>query len=227
VVVKRFRPEYKHHLSVEMNILQQVRNAISTNQPPFLNRLPECKGKSNDNTALILTPIGKHFFGTDPGQSLPLATWNHFADLVNLLEFVHVYANLVHRDIKLSNFFQRSDNPNEILLNDWTCAVQIGVSTTFEGALPLAPDGVLQLLKNNSKATYTPKAEDDLEMVVKCFFQRVCNSTFGLVAGNNKVSDLIDFWNLHLQPVAWQRALTAARNLDYQGLIDVMKDLIP
>jgi hypothetical protein len=53
-----------------------------------------------------------------------------------------------------------------VFLNDLGSATQIGVPTAFAGALEHAPDEVL-----DHCAEYTPKASDDLVMLVRAAFE--------------------------------------------------------
>jgi len=65
-----------------------------------------------------------------------------------------------------------------VFLNDWGCAVTTTQSMTFRGALRHAPARILEVLKTQGvDATYIPRPEDDLEMVVKVVFELM---NFGL-----------------------------------------------
>jgi hypothetical protein len=76
-------------------------------------------------------------------------------------------------------------------------------------------------------ALYTPNTEDDLEMVVKCVFQRMCVATFANIASSVDPKELLDFWNHHLSGLIWKNALSAAQKGDYDFIKKMIQDLLP
>jgi bacteriorhodopsin len=112
------------------------------------------------------------------------------------------------------------------LLNDWTCAVPIGKSTSFEGAFTHAPNEVLKLLAQNNAATHIAKAEHDLEMVVKCLFQRLCTAAFSRVRQAGAAKTLA-FWECHLSPPFWQSLLAQAQSKNYKGMDSFIAMVLP
>jgi hypothetical protein len=167
----------------------------------------------------------------------------HFENLIRVLEKAHKDANLVHRDIKLSNFFEKEKGGNvgtlkivfsepifhsfQILLNDWTFAMRIGEKTEFEGAMSVAPDDILELLVEDRYTVYPVEAWHDLEMVVKTVFQSQCSEVCAEIRTSTNPKEILAFWQYHLQPKMWQKMLQAARKCDYNGLIAEIQKFLP
>lgn len=98
MIVKRFHEDKKNRLHIEKSILE------------FLNKkkvdnVTQLQGISDDETALILSPVGKPFSrGVYFQVDHELPTGDHFCELIKILEKVHKHG-VIHRDIKLENFF--------------------------------------------------------------------------------------------------------------------------
>lgn len=149
---------------------------------------------------------------------------------------MHTTFRLVHRDIKLDNFFQLKPNEApgsefriqsnvaQILLNDWGCAVSMDEDVIFEGSLHMASERILQLQQGEK---YRPHASDDLESVVKCVYHRVYFADVQQLLQQPQVSDrILNFWKIHLAPKFWSDMLDQARHLDYAGLKESIEKIL-
>jgi hypothetical protein len=131
VVVKVFcTAKELGHLEREMAVLKKAEKSL-------LPDVPKIVGVSDSETTLLLSPVGTHFAHSSRYHkaSFPLATRFlpfkeaqvlfdltflfllffflnsvHFSNLIRVLEKAHKHAKLVHRDVKLSNFFQREND---------------------------------------------------------------------------------------------------------------------
>jgi len=224
VVVKHFRPTSKARLDEEEKNLRIV-NA----NPTLKDRITELVAVTDDRAALLLRPVGIQFVTSifvNPDKKF--ATSKHFAELIDILSTTHKLG-LVHRDLTLSNFFLSSNGT--VFLNDWGCAVQIGSATTFAGSLVVAPKRVLKGIQAHGKDfTYVPKAEDDLEMIVKCFFGRL-NAVFHMVPMQSDdikkdAMNLLRFWDEQLAPVVWCQLLTLAKQGKHDRVAALIQDLL-
>jgi len=153
-----------------------------------------------------------------------LATADDFCQLVDILEKVHKQHRLVHRDVRLSNFFRCQDT-GKVFLNDWGCATEEGAKVKFSGALQYAPAGVLKCWRSNQ--TYGPTFAHDLEMVVKSVFHALSITTFEEICAEEDTGVIIGFWERHLTPSIWSSMLAAARDEDYETLKKQIRDLLP
>jgi len=194
----------------------------------------------------LLTPFKKknqHACWTQFFSPLFGLNSTHFLNLVRVLEKAHGL-QLVHRDVKLANFFQRDMNGEvrtlktelysqsnchsfQILLNDWTFALPFETKTLFEGSLQLAPDEILEMMALDDFTEYIVHPRHDLEMVVKTVFQSNNCCTFSEIRNVGDPETILAFWKYHLQPIVWQEMLQAARNCNYKGLITLIKKLLP
>jgi hypothetical protein len=113
VVAKVFRSYAISMLDKEYENLAAVKG-LSPN-------VPTCVAKSDDNKALILTPRAEHFTikGSEvsdkianASSSLHIPTSKHFIHLLFVIEQIHSFG-LVHRDIRLANFFPNPIAPSE------------------------------------------------------------------------------------------------------------------
>lgn len=214
VVVKHFRPNCEQRLAKEVEILNQTKNVAELN-----GRVTELIATTDDNNALLLRPIGVPFVTSLlDRKNKQFATSQHFAELIEILRITHEKLHLVHRDITLRNFFL---NDGKVFLNDWGCAVQIDVFTQFNGSLALAPRSVLTgIASNGVNFMYKPQPEDDLEMVVKCFFERIFHSLPQMTNDVMKdAANLVQFWDTELSPQYWLNLINVfAQKRDYEAL---------
>jgi hypothetical protein len=219
VVVKHFRPNNNNKLISEVNNLKLVEK-LGDNVTKHLYT-------TDDKSALLLSPVGIQLASIlDDYKNTNKIVANSFIfnNVISILEKVHKI-QLVHRDITLSNIFilEKEDSGVKsklVFLNDWGCAVPMGVQTTFSGSLQFAPDRVLKLMLslNDLVIQYEPRPEDDLEMLVKCLSSRI-NPEFerwrtvpSTVSGIKK---LFEFWQQQLSPNFWKNMLHLAQQLDY------------
>jgi len=227
VVVKRFNSaDEEGHLRNEERRLRQVANLV-----PLVPKLIAC---DTGQLVLLLSPVGDNFASRlshftypnihDAGHQTTVATADDFCQLVNILEKVHKDYKLVHRDVRLSNFFRCLDT-GTVFLNDWGCATEVGVKVKFSGALQYAPDGVLECWRLNQ--AYEPAFAHDLEMVVKSVFHTLSITTFEEICAEVDVDNIIAFWKCHLTPSIWSSMLAAAQNEDYETLKKQIQDLLP
>jgi len=182
---------------------------------------------STDHRLLLCSPVGipfrrhprqllsRHEDNDNSPQALLLAAQD-FCDLVDILERVHTECGLVHRDLGWGNFF-RNEAGNQMFLSDWSTAVPAYTEDHFSGALQLAPDHILKVLKEDRAARYTAQYSDDLEMVVKAVYGRSMVD-FVMIETTQDLDKLFSFWESALKPSRWQRMLTAARACDYESL---------
>ena len=116
-----------------------------------------------------------------------------------------------------------------MFLNDWGCAAITTQPTTFRGALRHAPARILEVLKLRTDATYMPKPEDDLEMVVKVVFELMNLGLYSQIAQVNDPADILLFWQEHLvggSKTTWQKMLGAAQACDYALLKTLICELL-
>jgi len=135
------------------------------------------------------------------------------------LVLIHTKTTLVHRDISLNNFFIFPNDTTKIFLNDWGCAVNRDVETTFSGCLVNAPDEVLEIMaKNNSlTALYKPKQYHDLEMVIKCLYGRFDPLYFS-IASETDFNKILNFWK-SVTATFWRTLFKNAKDCAYDKLI--------
>eukprot|EP01118_Nematostelium_gracile_P013194 TRINITY_DN4957_c0_g1_i1.p1 TRINITY_DN4957_c0_g1~~TRINITY_DN4957_c0_g1_i1.p1 ORF type:complete len:609 (-),score=105.51 TRINITY_DN4957_c0_g1_i1:136-1962(-) len=216
IVVKCFH--HKDHLENERAILDKIAGI------PSLNGLtPTVVGVSQDELTLLLTPVGLPFVTYQ--DEIPLsddlkgkkiwATKDHFIQLIDILERLHKDLEMVHRDLKLDNWFSQ-ENSGPVFLNDWGSAALIGKSTSFTGCLELAPEDVLQAVID--KKEYTPQPAHDLQMVVKCVWAS-SHLRYKLPRDHDiitRAGQLITFWTLRLSPPAWKEMIGFAQNCQYE-----------
>lgn len=130
---------------------------------------------------------------------------------------------MVHRDLKLDNWFLQSDKTT-VFLNDWGSACAIGEFTQFSGSIELAPQHILSAISQGN--LYLPQPSDDLEMVVKCIWSRLSLEYREIPKESStkkRAAKLLSFWALQLQPEYWQEMLKAAKELNYSRLCDGVK----
>ena len=98
-------------------------------QPEHLgNRIPKviaCSG-----CMMVVTPKAKTF-NVDRGRRI---TFTHITKIVEVLRHCHTKLNLVHRDMKEDNIFLSPTDSEEVIINDWSCAAELGVVEPHEGA---------------------------------------------------------------------------------------------
>ncbi|KAL6041644.1 Protein kinase domain-containing protein, variant 2 [Balamuthia mandrillaris] len=106
VVIKRFiSKSYIPHLKTEKNCLLQLKELAP--------RVPLLVASSKEQLVLLLHPVGIKFvsrINQVNSTTLSLADANDFCQLIDILDQVHSKFNLVHRDVKLANFFKSQDN---------------------------------------------------------------------------------------------------------------------
>jgi len=117
-----------------------------------------------------------------------------------------------------------------VFLNDWGCAVTTTQSMTFRGALRHAPARILEVLQTQGvDATYIPRPEDDLEMVVKVVFELMNLGLYSQIALVNDPAEISAFWKTHLvagTKTTWQEMLGAASACDYALLKYLISKLL-
>ena len=116
-----------------------------------------------------------------------------------------------------------------MFLNDWGCAVnlkEIKEPISFSGCLEFAPQHLLGV-KSFEEICYIPKAKDDLEMVVKCFYSTVFpKHTFHILYGTHTCKELKDFWDEHLASEYWANLIKAAKEKNYSRMQTMIKKLM-
>lgn len=95
-MVKSFKPTHQECLAAEYNWLDKLHALVPL--------VPVIVGKSDDGTALLLSPVGHRFSSLPRGEEL-VPCGDDFAQLLNILEQVHALG-IVHRDVRLCNFFR-------------------------------------------------------------------------------------------------------------------------
>lgn len=75
---------------------------------------------------------------------------------------------------------------------------------------------------------YTPKVEDDLEMIVKTLFQRIyCVDWHTKIAPLYDVEELYQTWEYYLSPKIWADMVELARDRKYGELKRYIQALLP
>lgn len=221
-MAKIFHESQKERLSIEVQNLNKLQALVP--------HVPKLLAIDDKGITLIMSPVCNQFAATPlEYQNKQLAFSDHFCALVDILKQAH-QNQLVHRDIQLSNFFTSTiDGKEVVVLNDWGCATQQGKETQFSGALHHAPQHFLK--NNNREATYTPEFADDLEMVVKTFFQRIfCVDSmylYGFLREKEApLKKLHDAWEAYLSPYTWKKLMLTAQKGDYELLKKGIKALL-
>ncbi|ELR12999.1 uncharacterized protein ACA1_096710 [Acanthamoeba castellanii str. Neff] len=173
---------------------------------------------------LILQPVGDKFASSVNNWDHALANRDDFVQLINILEQAHKKCGLVHRDVRLNNFF-RIKGTTQVFLNDWGSAAAAGVLADFDGALQHAPDEILDSWESGDQ--YRPAFSHDLEMVVRTVFHSTNMMTFREIEAEEDVQKLRAFWAHHLEPAVWQRMLQAAQACQYAALKAIIAELLP
>ena len=214
-------------------------------EPSLKNRTTELVAVTDDQTALLVRPVGIQFvtsllvhdadkcFASRVGIQLKQYSYHsskHFTEVIDIIQIAHKKLQLVHRDLTLSNFFSLSNN-GSVFLNDWGCAVKIGIVTTFAGSLALAPRHILEGIHTHGlDFKYVPLESDDLEMIVKCFFGRLNPVFHTLPALSDDIKSdsgfLLKFWDEQLAPKVWGDWIAMATKLDYDGLKKGIESLL-
>lgn len=253
LVIKSFYEEArfkKEHSNLQVMISRQI--------TPGSFVFPKVIAASGDNKSLLLFPLGHHFActketildgmsndlaGISPFNGKMLASSQHFCILISALRSVHGprsadSTGLVHRDIKLNNFFPVFDNSkkvaSKILLNDFGSATVKDKPCLFEGALENAPTEILTAFGNGEK--YVPKCWHDLAMVVRCIFQRLSPAVYDtMLCQSHKLREqrqkkqralsIDTFWKVHLRRQPYRDMIEAAESLDYDKLIHLVTEL--
>ncbi len=109
VVVKVFRPNEIERLSNEADILKKLQG--------LKNRVPSLRGITDDNSALILWPVGRPFatkadevtvantHNFEPKPHTPVCVgYEHFSSIIDTLALAHAQ-DVVHNDMTLTNIF--------------------------------------------------------------------------------------------------------------------------
>jgi len=96
VVVKSFLPTHQGRLDEEHDCLINLQTLVPL--------VPKIIGKSDDGTALLLSPVG-HPFSAMPQSGKLVPCGNDFLQLIEILKKVHAMG-FVHRDVRLYNFFR-------------------------------------------------------------------------------------------------------------------------
>jgi len=231
VVVKHFRSLSIFRFTFESHNLTRL--------APTIPAVPELLATSDQNDALILSPIGIPFatkWNDIPkviqgDDSKALLSFKHFASLIEILESAHSEFHLAHRDVALNNMFLHPET-KELFLNDWGCASEIGKPIEFAGTLLNAPITVLEQLvlygKNWRNAKVCPRPQDDLLSVVCCVFQAVCGAKYEAIRDfNNDPKKILSFWKSELVPDFWLKMLKAAEAGDTLGLTHLISHILP
>jgi hypothetical protein len=142
-----------------------------------------------------------------------LAYSEHYCQLVDILAAAH-QLGVIHRDLSHSNFFLRLDG--SVFLNDWSCAAILPDRVLFEGALQLAPDPLLDA--HSQGIEYSPSAIDDLLMLVRTVFSRVCPADYCRIGHSVDPPELKSFWRKHLALSPWPELVAVAVSRDYAAL---------
>lgn len=181
---------------------------------------------TSDNMSIIVSPVGTPFLGSTRSQSDSVMRRCHFACLVKTIQEIHSNCNVVHRDIKPSNFFQIG---NKTLLNDWSSAIDVNQSENFNGTRVYAPEEFL--LKGERNTVFPPKYRHDLESLVKSLYVTIHSSIFYsqfmLDEDYKNKQKILNFWKVIFNIPCWSRLLNAARECDYNKLIEESKEILP
>lgn len=231
IVVKVFHSGSETAFATEVGALKTLDKCLGKlpRKCHVATLLGEADPLEDGRKVLLLNPEGKPFACSATEQQCaaaggegPLLTSSaHFCLLVDVLQFLHTYPKLGHRDVKLSNFF--AFDGDSILLNDFGSSAPLGARTYFCGALQNAPLECVDAWKSNS--LYEVKASDDLEMVVRAIFQRVSPQIYAVIQGSRDGDYLIRFWRKYTSGQPWQNMLQAASLCDYNQLKKLISEL--
>jgi len=205
VVVKCFHEDKYRYAEVERRMLEKVQSLGSS--VPHVVEYIQSRG------ILILDSVGISFVG----ENAPRITRNLFCDLISVLEGAHE-KQVIHRDLKIQNFFRRVDDPNKVLLNDWSAAASSAEETVVQGTPALMPSYLLELAANNE---YTPQASDDLESFVKMFYCYL----FPNDPPPNTLKKLTQFWQSVATVRYWESLFQLAYSCDYVGMKGAIQDI--
>jgi len=174
----------------------------------------------DERTVLLLTPVARHFFGVGSGyqdDDLLELKGVHIANLIEVLHCAHK-KHVIHRDVKLANFFCNPVDEKKILLNDWSCACINPTKEPFIGTYLYTPNELLQgIVDNGSDFRYTPEPKHDLESAVKCLYLSMHPFIVNKV-NLNKPEHVINMWKDRLGHGVWQEMMLDVEKCDYENL---------
>jgi hypothetical protein len=219
----------QHHLSTEVKMLTALEKANVKGVPRLLKAADRVLLVSSIGTQFTLdrskTSGDRNTIIGGPVDRVPKVQvcLSDFVELVDILEACHG-AGVVHRDLKLSNFFF-DPSTKSVFLNDWSCGKLIDNPMPFGGNLRLASVAVHDQLASEPPAehiNYYPT--DDLEMLVHLLL--VCSARhFNDKLANMSTTQLRDFWSDNKLEETFPQ-FTLMRNASRSKKYDLLKQLI-
>ena len=163
-------------------------------------------GTDEDNRALLMTPVAKHFAHREEPNGVEMASC-HIRQIVQALYGAHKLG-YIHRDVRYSNIFAVSEE--EALLSDWGSAWFKGEPTsTYEGVIIEASDRILDNL--TKKTEFVPLPADDLHALARTVYCYLYKPP--PVYSTN--DDLQKFWK-NVSNEKWIAIFSMADQIDYE-----------
>eukprot|EP01112_Ceratiomyxa_fruticulosa_P016247 TRINITY_DN487_c0_g1_i3.p1 TRINITY_DN487_c0_g1~~TRINITY_DN487_c0_g1_i3.p1 ORF type:complete len:742 (-),score=143.31 TRINITY_DN487_c0_g1_i3:99-2324(-) len=186
-------------------------------------------GEDTQNNALILSPVGKHFFrksfdflddffgseSTENPEEFFEFNIEHLRQLIDTVELMHK-SGVIHRDIRFANIHLNPEN-NKIFLSDFGCAHMVSQGyALFMGYRIFASPKVLEAYEKSRM--YKPQPSDDLEAIVKLFWVSFNFLKFERIRGTKNNEKICKFWEYELSAPFWKSALEIVQKHDHQML---------
>lgn len=173
-VLKYFPSDYQGMGIQEFTCLQHFSTIGINNVPIVQNSL-----ETVNSYMLVVTPVGI--------PVIPSAynfTPKMMIDLVKVLYQVHSI-NLIHRDVKPDNIYFDSNNPNRIILSDWSSTANSGIACPYQGT-PFFGEPKVEF--------HFPTIQLDLKCLVKTIFFISHQKNYPNIDFNNYVA-ITSYWD--------------------------------
>ena len=202
VVLKYFTSDYLGMGNQEFTYLQQFSKRGINNVPIVRNAL-----ETINSYMLVVTPVGI--------PVIPSAynfTPKMMIDLLEVLNKVHSI-NLIHRDVKPDNIYFDSNNPNRIILNDWSSAANSGIACRYQGT-PFFGEPKVE--------SHTPTIQLDLKCLVKTIFFISHQKNYPNIDFNNYAA-ITNYWDgLKIGYPQFATVMNVAEIGNYQELENIL-----
>ncbi len=167
-----------------------------------------------NNSMILMSPVV---------EELPINQINkaYTIQMVRILRIIHQEFHTVHRDLQPNNIL-RNNVTNTVVIIDWACSTVTNQSVPYDGTIFYAADEVLPLVFTEVK--YDPKPAHDLESIVKILYhvfnQAEVDECEIDICQLNEVSQ---WWKNALEKTPWPSYLKAARDEDYDALLQIIE----
>lgn len=202
VVLKYFTSDYRDMGNQEFTYLQQFSTSGINNVPIVHNSL-----ETIDSYMLVVTPVGI--------PVIPSAynfTPKMMIDLLEVLKQVHSI-NIIHRDVKPDNIYFDSNNPNRIILNDWSSAANSGIACPYQGT-PFFGEPKVEF--------HIPTIQLDLKCLMKTIFFISHQKNYPNIDFNDSVA-ITSYWDgLKNDYPQFSTAMNVAESGNYVELENIL-----